>query len=145
MKPLPSKITVTWAATLVLGGALGMLLVTQAQAGEPRYTDILLSDQKDDGKPLQVFKPTTAKIFLSTKLADVPTGAKLTGAWIAEKTGVAPPNYKIDTAELTVGPLMNRANFSMTKPNAGWPAGDYRVELTINGKLATTVRFKVAP
>ena len=145
MKPLPSKITITWAASLVLAGALGMLLATQAQAGEPHFTDLLLSDQKDEGKPMQVFKPTTAKLFLSTKLVDVPTGAKLTGTWIAEKTGVAPPNYKIDTAELTVGPLMNRANFSMTKPNAGWPAGDYRVELTINGKLATTVRFKVAP
>jgi hypothetical protein len=40
---------------------------------------------------------------------------------------------------------MNQADFSLTKPNAGWPAGDYRVELSINGKHASTVHFKVAP
>ena len=135
-----SNVREAWA----LAGTLGIFLAMQAQAAAPRYTDLLLSDQKD-GKPVTVFKPTTPKIFLSTKLADVPTGAKLKGVWIAEKTAVAPPNYKIDSVDLTVGTLTNQANFSMTKPNAGWPLGDYRVELYINDKLASTVKFKVAP
>ncbi|MGZ5092194.1 MAG: hypothetical protein ACXWCY_09065 [Burkholderiales bacterium] len=71
--------------------------------------------------------------------------AKLKAAWIAEKTQAAPPNYLIDSVELTVGPLMNSASFAMSKPNAGWPLGDYRVELSINRKLVNTVRFKIAP
>lgn len=129
---------------VLLAGAAAISFAVQAQAGAPRYTDLLLSDTKD-GTAKRVFTPTTAKIFLSSKLADVPTGAKLTGTWIAEKTKAAPPNYRINSVDLTVGPLINRANFSLSKPNAGWPAGDYRVELSINGKLASTVRFKVAP
>jgi hypothetical protein len=134
---------------LLRHAALGALLwatfiVFVAHAAEPRYTDLRLSDVKD-GSPKQIFAPTTAKIFLTAKLVDVPTGAKLKGAWIAEKTKAAPPNYLIDSVELTVGPLMNSASFAMSKPNAGWPLGDYRVELSINRKLVNTVRFKVAP
>jgi outer membrane usher protein FimD/PapC len=121
-----------------------MLFALAAIAGEPKYGELVLSDVKD-GTAKQVFAPTTPKIFLSTKLVDVPTGAKLNAAWIAEKTKVAPANYQIDSTELNVGSLMNRATFSMTKPNAGWPPGEYRVDLAINGKLLNTVRFKVAP
>jgi len=128
----------------ILAGAFGMVFVLATYAGEPKYTELLLSDVKD-GTAKQVFAPTTPKIFLSTKLVDVPKGAKLKAAWIAEKTKVAPPNYQIDSTELDVGSLMNRATFSMSKPNAGWPPGDYRVDLAINGKLLNTVRFKVAP
>ena len=142
MNMAKSTLTVVRIALFLATGAMAISL--GAQAGAPRYTDLLLSDTKD-GAAKQVFTPTTPKIFLSSKLADVPTGAKLTGTWIAEKTKAAPPNYRIDSVDLTVGPLMNQANFSMSKPNAGWPAGDYRVELFINGKLASTVRFKVAP
>jgi hypothetical protein len=128
----------------LLAVVFGMLFALAAYAGEPKYGELVLSDVKD-GTAKQVFGPTTPKIFLSTKLVDVPTGAKLKAAWIAEKTKVAPPNYQIDSTELNVGSLMNRATFSMTKPNAGWPPGDYRVDLAINGKLVNTVRFKVAP
>jgi hypothetical protein len=46
--------------------------------------------------------------------------------------------------EMTVGRLMNVVTFSLSKPTAGWPAGDYRVELFIDGKAAA-VRFNVAP
>jgi hypothetical protein len=128
----------------LLGGAFGMIFALGAIAGEPKYGELVLSDVKD-GTAKQVFAPTTAKIFLSTKLVDVPTGAKLKAAWIAEKTKVAPSNYQIDSTELNVGSLMNRATFSMSKPNAGCPPGEYRVDLAINGKLLNTVRFKVAP
>jgi hypothetical protein len=91
-----------------------------------------------------VFGPNTPKIYLRTKLLDMPKGTVLKGEWIAEKTKVVPPNYRIDGVELKVGPLMNTAKFSMTRPNAGWPEGDYRVDLLIDGKPATQVKFKIA-
>ena len=128
----------------VFAGALCMVYAFPAQAAEARYTEMVLSDAKD-GKPKEVFAPTTEKIYLKAKLQDVPSGARLKGAWIAEKTKVAPPNYQIDATELKVGTLMNRVDFSLSKPNTGWPAGDYRVDLSINDKVVQNVKFKISP
>jgi len=123
---------------------IAILASSLAFAGEPRYENLLLSDVKEDGKPRGVYAKDTAQIFLSAKLVDVPAGAKLKSDWIAVKTGgVAPDNYKIDSVELNVGPNMNKANFSFSKPTAGWPVGDYRVDLFINGKKAKSVPFQV--
>ena len=52
---------------------------------------------------------------------------------------------RIDKTELTGGSAINRVAFSLSRPNAGWPAGDYRVELFVNSKLASTVRFSTTP
>ena len=52
---------------------------------------------------------------------------------------------RIDKTELTGGGAINRVTFSLSRPDAGWPAGDYRVELFVNNKLASTVRFSVTP
>lgn len=127
-------------ALLVLAFACGP--APEALAGAPRYTDLVLSDAKN-GAPKKAFKPGTAKIFLNAKLADVPSGSVVKGAWIAEKTRVAPANYKIDEKELHIGPLMNEVTYSLSKPNAGWPEGDYRVDLFIDNKPAGNVKFKV--
>lgn len=111
-------------------------------AGAPRYSDIVLSDAKD-GAAAASFRPATPKLFVRAKLLDVPAGSKVKSEWIAVKTAVAPPNYRIDAAELNVGPVTNRVDFSMRKPNNGWPAGDYRVDLFINGKKTDDVKFTV--
>ena len=126
-----------WMAVALTG------LPTQVQAAAPRYSDMVLSEAKD-GPAKDTFKPDTAKIFLRTKLVDVPNGTKLKSDWIAVKTKVAPPNYKIDSVELTVGVVGDRANFNFSKPTSGWPEGDYRVDLFIAGKPAGNVPFKVA-
>ncbi len=63
---------------------------------------------------------------------------------IAVKTQVAPPDYKIDSSELVAHAGANDVVFSFSKPDAGWPEGDYRVDLFIDGKPAAKATFKVA-
>src|SRR5258706_272935 len=116
----------------------------ETEAASPRYADLVLSDSKG-GNAKSTFKPQTAKIFLNAKLVEVPTGAKVKSEWIAVDTGgAAPPHYRIDSVEMTVGPLINNVDFNFSKPTAGWPVGDYRVDLFIDGKPAGNVKFKVA-
>jgi len=116
----------------------------ETEAASPRYADLVLSDSKG-GNAKSTFKPQTAKIFLNAKLVEVPTGAKVKSEWIAVDTGgAAPPNYRIDSVEMTVGPLINNVDFNFSKPTAGWPVGDYRIDLFIDGKPAGNVKFKVA-
>jgi hypothetical protein len=112
-------------------------------AGTPRYADVVLSDAKD-GKAASTFTPATPKLFVRANIVDVPVGAKVKGEWIAVKTAVAPVNYKIDAREMTVFKNMTRVDYSMTRPNKGWPEGDYRVDMYIDGKKAMQVTFKVA-
>ena len=115
---------------------------SESAAGSPRYSDVVMSDSRG-GPPKSTFTPQTAKLFVHAKLVDVPSGSKVKSDWIAEKTQVAPPNYKIDSSELTVRAFMNEVDFNFSKPTAGWPEGDYRVDLSIDGKPAGVVKFKV--
>jgi hypothetical protein len=141
MTAISTKRTMGWAVSVLMAG---VFLAGAVQAGEPRFENLVLSDERG-GAAKNVFKPNTGQIFLAASLADVKSRSKLKGVWIAEKTRAAPPNYQIDSTEMTVGRLMNLATFALSKPTAGWPTGDYRVELFINGKPAGTVRFSVAP
>ncbi len=135
-----------WIGRVMLAaaaGVTGMLMTIPVWAGEARYENPVLSDTKG-GAAKNKFSKDTAQLVLVSKITDVPNGAKLKAAWIAEKTKVAPPNYRIDSYELTKGPLINTVTFTMSRPTKGWPVGDYRVDLFINDKAAGLVRFSVA-
>jgi hypothetical protein len=116
-----------------------------AFAGEPRIgqTAFVL----DGGNSAQtVFAPDAPKIVLHAQIQDMPKGAKVSADWIAVKTNAAPANYKIDSAtyELDNDMPTGEATFDLSRPNAGWPVGDYRVDVSINGKVVKSPEFKVA-
>lgn len=111
-------------------------------AGPPAVTDMVVSEAKN-GSAKATFKTTTPKVFIRAKLVDIPAGAKMRVDWIAAKTAVAPPNYKVDSLESTVAKGMTRYDGSLSKPTAGWPEGDYRVDLFIDGKAVKQATFKV--
>jgi hypothetical protein len=125
------------AALLSLSGA--------AFAGEPRFGQTAFA-LENGNSALTVFAPDAPKIVLHVQIQDMPKGAKITADWIAAKTDVAPANYKIDSAsvELDKDVASDEVSFSLSRPNAGWPVGDYRVDLSINGKLAKSPQFQVA-
>lgn len=132
-----------WVMRAVVAGVAGIFMATVVWAGEARYENLVLSDTKG-GAAKNKFSKDTAQFVLESKIVDVPNGAKLKSAWIAEKTKVAPPNYRIDGFEMTKGPMINKVTFTMSRPTNGWPVGDYRVDLFINDKAAGSVRFSVA-
>jgi len=122
--------------------AFALLFAAPALAA-PHFDDIVVSDAKD-GDAVESFSPDTPKIFLHAHMAEVANGAKITATWIAVDTnGVAPANYKIDSADFVAGLLTNTIDTNMSKPNKGWPVGKYRVELSVDGKPAGSARFTV--
>ncbi len=129
----------TAAAILMSAG----LLVATVALAAPKLGEIAFSTS-EDGDAVEVFKPDTAKIYLNAELQDADAGTKISTVWIAEKTDAAPANYTIDSVDFVTKEGMNEVNASLSKPNAGWPIGDYRVELSINGKPAGSAHFKVA-
>jgi hypothetical protein len=80
----------------------------------------------------EVMSPSdTPKIVLGLQVRGVKAGDKLTATWIAEKTDLAPPNFEITSSAIPLG-ASEFVSASLSKPNAGWPAGRYRVELKLN-------------
>jgi hypothetical protein len=128
-------------------GALAAIVLYSAfaTAGEPRFEGAIFSDDKRSDVNMESFSRDTRKIFLSVHVEDVPNDAKLKATWFVEKAAGFAPNSPIAASEVTMRPQLKTANYSLDKPSIGWPPGDYKVELAIDGKVQSTVRFKVAP
>lgn len=113
-----------------------------AAAGAAEFTDLEFSDSKS-GDPVDSFSPDTPEIFLGMGFKGVAQGSKITATWIAVKVDGAPPGTTIASTDVGVETGEDTANFSMTKPTKGWPIGDYRVDISVDGKVVKTGRFEV--
>lgn len=128
-------------------GVLGVVLLYSAFAiaGDPRFEGAIFSDDRRGDANMESFSRDTRKIYLTVHVEDMPNDAKLKATWLLEKAAGFAPNSPIAASEVTTRPQMKTAKYSLDKPSTGWPPGDYKVELAIDGKVQSTVRFKVAP
>ncbi|WP_058533839.1 DUF4189 domain-containing protein [Legionella saoudiensis] len=132
---------------------------TVSLAETPPQIDTILSDQATDNLPTpkETFTKDTPALYVFWKSVQLKQGQKIKSVWIAEDTNnVAPPNYKIDEAELTLEPGTARdliallpgnqwsGKFKITKPNKGWPLGKYHMDIYVDNKLVKSIKFTVA-
>jgi len=98
---------------------------------------------KEPVEPTNTFTTDASEIFCSVKLSNAPSGTEISSEWIYVKgeTGEV-VNYLIDTWNTVTGGS-GYLSFSITRPDAGWPAGDYKVVLYLDGNEASSVSFKV--
>jgi hypothetical protein len=139
---------------VVLAACLGFgaLAAGVAAAAEPRITEAVLGQDRKQlptsyeiVNPTTVFRPDAPRIVCVFKVEGAKVGTAMKGVWIAEDVGKrAPPNYRIDEASLAL-PFIDTGSFSLSKPNKGWPAGSYRLEIYIGSTLAKTLKFTVRP
>jgi hypothetical protein len=90
------------------------------------------------------FKSHVANIYVRWHGHDLPEGAKVRVAWVAEDVGdLVEPNFVIDETE-TVAPSPNASvRFTLGRPPDGWAEGKYRVEFYVDGALVETVRVTI--
>ena len=89
------------------------------------------------------FSPDTAKICLSIRLTNAPPDTEVKAEWIYVQGEIEDlENYLIDTVS---GQGENDAyvGFTLSRPDNGWPVGEYNVVLSIDGKKKLTVPFEV--
>jgi hypothetical protein len=118
------------------------------QVDSPKVTSIVACEQvAGQGTiPINVtetFAPESPEIHVLARLENAKAGTKVRGVWISVDA-VSTPNYEIDSseAELRKG-AEDLAHFSMTRPQKGWPVGNYRFELYLDGKMAGNLPFSV--
>ncbi|MBK9613706.1 hypothetical protein [Candidatus Amarobacter glycogenicus] len=74
-------------------------------------------------------------------LANAPDDTKVKATWTAVAVTGADPSTVLDDVELTSG--SNTLTFDLDNANP-WPAGDYQVELFLNGASERTLTFRVS-
>ncbi len=109
----------------------------------PRFAGVVVTDDKLSKKPRETFGTDSPEVIVAFNLENVPEGAEAKSSWVAEKCVGAPENYEIDSVTLRTGLASNSGSFSLSRPDKGWPKGQYRVDLFLEGKKSASARFRV--
>lgn len=68
---------------------------------------------------------------------------KITGKWISVDA-ISIPNYEINSADLVLNKTGTvNAHFELSKPTKGWPTGNYKVDIYIDGEKAGSAAFSI--
>ena len=101
-----------------------------------------VNDNMEPFNEAYTFHSNTPEIICAVKLGDVPAHTEVTAEWIYLE-GVEPErNYTIGDYTLEGESWINMA-FSLSRPDKGWPIGDYEVVLYVNGVPEQRVPFYV--
>jgi hypothetical protein len=93
-----------------------------------------------DGQQLTTVIAPTDTFYVVKEFANAPDYTKAKAVWTAVDVEGVEANHLIDQAEVTSGD--GTINFKLTNNNQ-WPAGKYKVDLSLNDKLAQTLNFEV--
>lgn len=96
--------------------------------------------KNSDDETVTSFKTTDAVQKVSVKFSATSPG-KARGVFTAVDAG-GEKNFKILENEVELGTLMNTATFT-AKLDQGFPAGSYKFDVYLNGKLLKTQNYKV--
>jgi hypothetical protein len=98
-----------------------------------------------EGDPLAVVSDDALQIVARWRGHGLRKNAKIRAVWIAQETGVAPVNFKVDEAT-AVAPISNAfGKFTLSRPSDGWAPGKYRVEFYVDDELTDTVDLTITP
>lgn len=91
------------------------------------------------------FKPDVVNIYVRWHGHELPEGATIRVAWVAEDVGdLVEPNFVIDETESVAPAPDASARFTLGRPPDGWAEGKYRVEFYVDSSLVETVRVTIA-
>ena len=149
----------TTLSALVIGCSLSLAFTSttlgkekdeEAEESESEVTiekTVLAREQDDKFEPVKSFKPDDTFAVL-VFLSEPKVGTKLKAVWTIVEAGEHQDEKILEkkielTAEAIKGVKeANRINFTLSHDNP-YPAGDYKVDIYLNGELAKTVEFKI--
>ena len=90
------------------------------------------------------FKSDIQNIYVRWQGHNLPAGATVRVAWVAEDVGdLVDPNFIIDETETVATTPNFSARFTLGRPPDGWADGKYRVEFYVNDFLTETARVTI--
>jgi hypothetical protein len=126
-----------------LTGCTGEVGFTTASLSKATMCKSVDSETREPVEPTNVFSPDTPEIFCSVNLSNAPSDTEVSSEWIYVKGELEDvSDYLIDEVSITTDGT-RYVSFSVTRPDNGWPTGDYKVVLYLDGNEKTSVTFKV--
>ncbi len=112
-----------------------------------RLDDVLLSNTVTSdllpGQIVSEFGDNQAVIHGFGIFSDIERTAEVKGAWVSIDA-ISTPNYTIGTAVTRINPGEAKAHFELTRPNNGWPRGNYRFEIYVDGIYYSSALFRIS-
>ena len=131
---------------VVLLAVLALLISTLACSlgnTELGLTNLRMAFDQDGNNPTTTFAPSD--IFYAVgDLANAPQGTKVEAKWTAVNAADTEPNleFQTQTLDITEESFSGTIYFQLSN-DEGWPTGQYKVDLYLNGALAQTAEFSV--
>src|SRR5213082_770284 len=116
----------------------------QAEPAEKKKLEASVSTSSN-GDPLNVISADALQIVARWRGHGLRRNARVRAVWIAQNTGVAPVDFKVDeaTAIAPIGGAFGK--FTLSRPPDGWATGKYRVEFYVDDELTETVDLTITP
>ncbi len=123
--------------------ALAAVCAPLAAAEAADFANVVVSTS-EDGTAQASFPADTPEIFVRADMVDVAPGSVVTVTWLAVDTGPAnPPNFRISQVSLPVQRVRRLLRTAIQRPGERWPAGAYRVRLSVDNQTLERVDFRV--
>lgn len=121
------------------------LLPSAVLAG--RIISVSLCEKVDNSGTIPInireqFTPDVPEIHALIELSELQLGTRIKGSWISIDA-IDVPNYEIDAAEVLVNQSEATVHFTLSRPTNGWPVGNYKLDIYLNGKLSTITSFSI--
>ena len=114
-------------------------LACEFSASMANISDTWMSADEDGAERVTAFAQDSV-FYAQVDLQNAPDDTTLKAVWIAVEVQDTEPNFMIDETELATGDGL--VHFTLSNDNL-WPTGKYKVDLYINGELASTLEFEV--
>jgi hypothetical protein len=97
-----------------------------------------------DGENVTTTFSSTDIFYAVADLANAPQGAQVEAKWTAVNAADTEPNleFQTQTLDITEETFTGTIYFQLSN-DEGWPAGQYKVDLYLNGALVQTAEFSV--
>ena len=117
-----------------------------SEAYTPSSSDVhvqsLYMADSPDGNATTSFSPTDHTVYAIIELNKLAAGTQVRFSWIAVDVEGEEKGSKIKDIDYTTGAMENIVRAHLTLPQ-DWPAGQYKVEVYINGSLEQTIEYTV--
>ena len=97
----------------------------------------------DEGEEVSMFEPSDNPQHFVVDLSAAKSGTNVKAEWYIVNAGGQKNQKFLELEKVTRG-LENKVDFtaSLKQP---WPPGDYRIDILINGRKASSMNYKVVP